>query len=160
MPSERKTQANRRNAQLSTGPKTSEGKAIVSRNAVRHGLASRLVVLPEENRQDFLDLLGAFRSQFQPATAFEDSLVFQLAAAEWRLRRITRLEAELGTGHVIANILGRPGRAANGDYVTCPQFGPPQPCPKNSPMTAAVRAMSSSLCAAETKAASNCEAGQ
>jgi hypothetical protein len=83
---QKQIEANRRNAQLGTGPKTPEGKAVASCNAKKHGLASRLVVLPEENRQDFLDLLAAFRAEFQPATAFEESLACQLAAADWRLR--------------------------------------------------------------------------
>lgn len=38
--SDRKREANRRNAQLSTGPKTDEGKAASSRNAWKHGLNS------------------------------------------------------------------------------------------------------------------------
>jgi hypothetical protein len=39
MNSERRIAANRRNAQQSRGPRTSAGKARVSRNALRHGLA-------------------------------------------------------------------------------------------------------------------------
>ena len=100
MASQRKTEANRRNAQLSTGPKSPEGKAIVSRNAQKHGLASRRVVFPEENRQDFLDLLAACRSDLRPAGAFEESLVCQLVAAEWRLRRVARLETALLSGRL------------------------------------------------------------
>ena len=50
---------------------------------------------------------------------------------------------------------GHSCRAWNGGYVASPRFSA-----KNSRITAAVRAMSSALCAAETKAASNCEAGR
>jgi hypothetical protein len=39
MPSHRKLLANRRNATRSTGPRSREGKAKASRNALRHGLA-------------------------------------------------------------------------------------------------------------------------
>ena len=96
MPSDQKIQANRRNAQRSTGPKTPEGKATVSRNAHEHGLASsRTVVLPEENRQEFEELVDAFRSEYQPQGPLERFLVFELAAADWRLRRIARLETGL-----------------------------------------------------------------
>jgi len=35
--------ANRRNAQKSTGPRTSEGKSAISQNAVKHGLTSPVV---------------------------------------------------------------------------------------------------------------------
>jgi hypothetical protein len=42
--------ANRRNAQLSTGPRTIAGRQKVSRNAIRHGLAGNTVVVPEKTR--------------------------------------------------------------------------------------------------------------
>jgi hypothetical protein len=45
MISEAKLNANRRNARASTGPRTSSGKAISSRNARRHGL--RISVLAD-----------------------------------------------------------------------------------------------------------------
>ena len=46
MPTEKQLEANRRNAELSTGPVTDEWKAIVSKNRVSHGILSRDVVLP------------------------------------------------------------------------------------------------------------------
>ncbi|MEK7406133.1 MAG: hypothetical protein AAB225_13585, partial [Acidobacteriota bacterium] len=97
MSSEQKVQANRRDARRSTGPKTPEGKAVVSVNAQKHGLVSRAIVLPEENRQEFQELLEGFRSQFQPQNPAEEFLVRQMAAADWRLRRITRIETGLIT---------------------------------------------------------------
>jgi len=42
--------ANRQNAILSTGPRTPEGKAVACQNARTHGLLSRQVLLPDENR--------------------------------------------------------------------------------------------------------------
>ncbi len=97
MSNELEVQANRRNARRSTGPKTPEGKAVVSLNAQKHGLASRTIVLPEENRREFQELLDGFRSQFQPQNPAEEFLVRQLAAADWRLRRSTRIETGLIT---------------------------------------------------------------
>src|SRR5262245_25269632 len=48
------TEANRRNALVSTGPKTPQGKAQSSRNALRHGLASALAVVEGlEQAQDW-----------------------------------------------------------------------------------------------------------
>jgi hypothetical protein len=41
MSSERQRQANRNNARLSTGPRTSEGKLRARRNVLRHGLATK-----------------------------------------------------------------------------------------------------------------------
>lgn len=43
--SERRLAANRANTQLSTGPRTPEGKAKSSLNAVKTGLAGRTVLL-------------------------------------------------------------------------------------------------------------------
>jgi hypothetical protein len=48
MTSERKIAASRRNAGKSTGPRSRHGKATVSRNALRHGLASATVGHGEE----------------------------------------------------------------------------------------------------------------
>jgi hypothetical protein len=53
MISDRKREANRRNAQKSTGPKTDEGKSKVKLklklNALTHGLYARTIVLPHED---------------------------------------------------------------------------------------------------------------
>ena len=92
MSSQLKIEANRRNAQLSTGPKTPEGKAKVATNSCTHGLCSRNAILPEEDPAEFQALLAGFLSEFQPASAREESHVRELASAEWRLRRIVRLE--------------------------------------------------------------------
>jgi hypothetical protein len=92
MSSQRKIEANRRNAQRSTGPKTPEGKAKVATNSCTHGLCSRNAILPEEDPAEFHALLAGLIEEFQPATALDESHVRELASAEWRLRRIVRLE--------------------------------------------------------------------
>ena len=51
MISEKQLEANRRNAQQSTGPKTTEGKAQSSRNNLRHGLTGQISLLPTEDRE-------------------------------------------------------------------------------------------------------------
>jgi hypothetical protein len=92
MSSQLKIESNRRNAQLSTGAKTPEGKAKVATNSRTHGLCSRNAILPEEDPAEFHALLDGLLSEFQPANAREESHVRELASAEWRLRRIVRLE--------------------------------------------------------------------
>jgi hypothetical protein len=47
MTSPARVRANRRNAQRSTGPRSSAGKTRVSRNALRHGLSLSVVRIPE-----------------------------------------------------------------------------------------------------------------
>src|SRR5438552_2753171 len=52
--SERKRQANRLNAQKSTGPRSAEGKDKVSQNALTHGLtAEKHTVLPGEDAGEY-----------------------------------------------------------------------------------------------------------
>ncbi|HWE39682.1 MAG TPA: hypothetical protein VG406_24245 [Isosphaeraceae bacterium] len=45
--------ARRANALLSTGPRTPEGKAVASMNAVTHGLCTTVAVLPGESVEEF-----------------------------------------------------------------------------------------------------------
>jgi hypothetical protein len=95
MPTQKQIEANRRNARLSTGPRTPEGKAAVRYNAYKHGLTARELLLPEESNKQFLALSNAFRSSFRPQSPPEEDLLFQLAAAAWRLDRIARIETSL-----------------------------------------------------------------
>jgi hypothetical protein len=92
MPSDRQIKANQENARLSTGPRTPEGKARSSLNAVRHGLLARDAVLPEEDRAAYLDLLAALEDEYQPEGPSQTFMVQQLASAQWRLQRFIRIE--------------------------------------------------------------------
>lgn len=87
-----RTQANRRNAQRSTGPKTTAGKAIAAGNARRHGLLSRELILPGEAREDFELLLEELQHDWQPDGITENLLVERIAVALWRQQRIIRAE--------------------------------------------------------------------
>lgn len=95
MASDAQLAANRRNAQLSTGPKTPEGKAAVSQNAVRHGLTGRHIILADEDPDAFEDLHSGLTADHRPKTTTEQILVRRMAEAEWRIRRITRRESTL-----------------------------------------------------------------
>jgi hypothetical protein len=95
MLSQRQLDANRRNAQFSTGPRTPEGRAVVGLNALRHGLSAQITVLPNENPEEFQELLDAFLAEYQPAGPTETLLVEQMAMASWRLRRMRALETGL-----------------------------------------------------------------
>ncbi len=84
--------ANRANAQLSTGPATSEGKAVSSLNAVKTGLTGRTVLLPSEEADAYETHLTHYRDEFQPVGVRETQLVQNLADTQWRLARIPSLE--------------------------------------------------------------------
>ena len=84
--------ANRNNAKKSTGPRSEEGKAVVAKNALKHGLLARDTVLPGEDPADFDRQLSALEADIQPANSLDFELVRQIADAQWRMRRLTRLE--------------------------------------------------------------------
>ena len=72
MTTERQIEANRQNAQASTGPRTAEGKAKVSRNAEKHGLFSRHVVIEGEDPDEFEAFATGMRRELAPAGDLQD----------------------------------------------------------------------------------------
>ena len=84
--------ANRANAQRSTGPRTKEGKAVSSRNAVVTGLTGRTVILPSDDIDEYVLHLSSHHAEYLPITDAESELVQAIADCEWRLRRILTLE--------------------------------------------------------------------
>jgi hypothetical protein len=95
MISQRQLDANRRNAQLSTGPRTPEGRAAVRSNALRHGLTAKIAVLDNENPEHFQEMLDAFQAEHQPVGPTEDLLVHQMVMSAWRLQRLRAIETSL-----------------------------------------------------------------
>ena len=84
--------ANRENAQHSTGPRTETGKKKSSLNALRHGLTSAVDVLPGEDMKAFIALHTANREFWQPGSGYEDSLIKRLTSHDWRLSRCSSIE--------------------------------------------------------------------
>ncbi|HVX67047.1 MAG TPA: hypothetical protein VHA11_10615 [Bryobacteraceae bacterium] len=95
MPTDKQLRANRANSKKSTGPKTPEGKAAASENALRHGFRARAVVLPEEDRSEYLELLAALEAEYNPVGPTEAFFVREMATSDWHLRRHARLESGL-----------------------------------------------------------------
>ena len=95
MPTESQRKANRQNAKKSTGPRTEEGKARSSQNGLKHGLLARDAVMADEDPAEYDRQLQQLEENIFPKNAIEFALVRQIADAEWRLRRITRIEAGL-----------------------------------------------------------------
>src|ERR1039458_4469977 len=92
-PTEAQTNANRRNAAKSTGPRTTEGKAASSRNALKHGLCADQHPLPGEDPEGFRLLLDDLFGRFRPVGDGEETLVLRIAADQWRLDRALPMEA-------------------------------------------------------------------
>jgi hypothetical protein len=87
--------ANRRNALLSTGPRTAVGKQRSSQNALRHGLTAACAVLPSEDRAAYDAHCRGFFDEYQPATPTETQLTQEVADTAWRINRIPALEVAL-----------------------------------------------------------------
>ena len=95
MSSFRQIEANRRNARLSTGPVTEEGKRRSRQNAVRHGLTAETVITALEDADDYAAFEMAVTADYDAQTAVERELVLRLASLLWRLRRTTTIESGL-----------------------------------------------------------------
>lgn len=90
-----RAEINRRNAQHSTGPVTPGGQKRSLMNGLRHGLYSREVVLPGEDRDAYDDFLARLRTDLQPKGMVEDELVVRASELWWRLGRAAAIEAGL-----------------------------------------------------------------
>ena len=95
MTSFRQIEANRRNAQLSSGPVSEEGKKTSRQNAVRHGLTAETVIDALEDAEDYAAFEMAITADYDAQSAVERELVLRLASLLWRLRRATAIESGL-----------------------------------------------------------------
>jgi hypothetical protein len=93
--SEKQHEANCRNAQHSTGPTTSEGKAAVRLNALIYGLRARTLIIPGENREEYELHYGTLVAELQPVGEIERMQVQQMAIAHWILARIAYGENQI-----------------------------------------------------------------
>ena len=107
-------EANRRNARLSTGPVSEEGKIRSRQNAVRHGLTAETVIDALEDAEDYAKFEMAVTADYDAPSAVERELVLRLASLLWRLRRATAIESGLCFGSRRNNCFS-PG---NGDKAT------------------------------------------
>ena len=83
--SQKRIEANRRNAQKSTGPRTPEGKNRSRFNGVKHGLRATVAVLPGEDPAAFQERVNALMERFAPQNPVEADLLERVAATTWSL---------------------------------------------------------------------------
>ncbi len=95
MSSRKRVLSSRANGARSRGPKTEEGKRRSSQNAIRHGLLARCIVLENESREAFENLLAEYLARFGPLDAVEIGMVEEMVASLWRMRRTWAMETGL-----------------------------------------------------------------
>ena len=102
MASQRQIEANRSNAARSTGPKTAGGKATSSRNALRHGLASRC----KRDDPELADLMVAVRAGLGPELGSDAAAAVAQARRDLVCVRMVRhaMLADLSDCLVAANV--------------------------------------------------------
>jgi hypothetical protein len=91
--SEAKLQANRENAQKSSGPRSAFGRARAAQNAMKHGLCSAFCVLESESQEEYNDLLQRFINTEKPADDVENELVARMARETWMSERAVRCQS-------------------------------------------------------------------
>jgi hypothetical protein len=94
MASKKKIDANRRNAQGSTGPRTTRGKRTSRQNSLKHGLFSRELHLTDEDRFLFEKLRRELAQQLPSETALEKIALEQVVVCCWRCQIALRVEAQ------------------------------------------------------------------
>src|ERR1700730_8322523 len=92
MASARQIAANIRNASRPRGPLSAEASAAISRNAMKHGLTAKHVVLEHEDFADYHELRASITMEYLPHTPEEHRFADQIAQNYWRLLRCRRVE--------------------------------------------------------------------
>ena len=95
--SQRKREANCKNAQLSTGPRSARGKNFSRLNSLKHGLLARAIPvrnLPYSNIQeeDLRVLLRDLRSELRPEGRLAEFLVERIACLSFLFTRVYRFQ--------------------------------------------------------------------
>ena len=116
MSSPKRKQASQQNGAKSRGPATDEGKARSARNATRHGLLSRTIVLDNEDPKDFRRLLDQHVEKFQPNGDIEHQAIEEMAICQWKLRRLRIIETTLMDDHAAENAEGTVDQAVADAY--------------------------------------------
>jgi hypothetical protein len=95
MATEAQVVANRRNAKKSTGPRTTQGRAVVAQNAIQHGLLARQDLITGEDPQQFELGRRETLGELAPVGVMETVLAERIVSLTWRLKRAQRLQNEV-----------------------------------------------------------------
>ena len=121
-----KTLASRRNGASSRGPRSAAGKARSARNALKHGLSARkLVLLDDEDAAEFRAFSRALQAELEPAGRLQADLISRIVMAAWRARRADKLEAGVLATYLAAAGAADPDpRASLGMELIRDNYGP------------------------------------
>src|SRR3990172_7614324 len=139
MTTEAQINANRQNAQRSTGPKSPQGKARAALNALKHGLRARIIIedthsITGERSAPFAALLSDLVAELAPVGVLESHCVETIALSIWRLRLVIRKEldlvAEVDSEDMLDTLL--PPYGSDGQPIPPPAPPPPPPPPRKA----------------------------
>jgi hypothetical protein len=92
MSSRQKRKQARQNGAKAAGTKSPAGIQKSSANSLKHGLTGKAIVLTNESQAQFDELHQTYVVEFRPESGVEMDLIDQMVAAQWRLRRIWRIQ--------------------------------------------------------------------
>ena len=115
VPTQKQREANRLNAQKSTGPRSAAGKDKSRMNALKSGLYAQSLVIRDESSTEFEELKAQFDAQFNPVTPQARVLLDGVIRAAWLLRRFDRVEADVWDA-AFTNFRGDPARLSEAFY--------------------------------------------
>ena len=95
MASDAQLNANRINGAKSHGALSPETQKISSRNSYKHGLCAKTLLIPDEDRDAYLNTVAITFDYYKPANAMEDMLVQEIADTQWKLLQVPVYEASV-----------------------------------------------------------------
>jgi hypothetical protein len=118
MSTPRQVEANRRNAQKSTGPRTQEGKERSRLNGVTHGMTAKFDVLPGEDAAGLTGRIDAWTADLRPRNQLERDLIERGARVSWQLDRVEQAQVARLTANILKATSGENNEAVENDVLT------------------------------------------
>src|SRR3954454_4116064 len=106
MSSQRQIEANRRNAQRSTGPTSVAGKAASSMNALKSGIHAKSLLLPSEKLDELEQLIDDYYRSHNPDSPEARFHLDEVIHCEWLLRRYRAAETQMWQHQAEENLYG------------------------------------------------------
>jgi hypothetical protein len=124
MATQKQIEANRKNAQFSTGPRTPEGKETASQNALTHGLTAHTAVIEGESPEEFDTHRTEMLDHLRPSGPIESMFAHRIVVLSWQLQRAAIIQTATLTDRLqrhsdISDPHRRLGRAVVSDFAQC-----------------------------------------